>query len=659
MLSAYDCPAAATKVTVLPPVISSQPAASTVKVNANAIFKLVAKTQAGVTFQYQWQRLPVGTSIWANLTTTTTYSGATTASLTVKNVSLTMSRDQFRGVVSDSAGSNTTNSSTLLVENVPAIILQPVPDAVMAPGAANFTVVAYGVPVPTYQWQRKPAASSTWAKLAKSAIYANVTTASLTVNTTTLAMSGDQFECVVKNSLGSVTSVAANLTVTPSPASITTQPVNKSANLGGSVQFAVVAAGIPTPALQWQISSDGGASWSNLTGSTNATLTVGNVTAAMAGDQFRCQATNSAGSAVSNAATLTVNLAPKITTQPSNQTLFVGGSATFTVSATGTPPPVYQWKKNGQNIPGAINATLTLSNLQSTDAANYTVTVSNLVGNVTSAVAILVVNAFTVDISLTRGTIQFPNKYTGWTIGGGAATNFVAYPAGSGWTVGGGAATNFVAVPPGWSVGGGSATNFIALAPGWTRGGGSLRDYVALPPGWSTGGGSLANYVALPPGFTTGGGSATNYIALPPGWKTSGGSATNYIALPPSGWTVGGGSATNFVGLAAGWSTGGGSATNYVALPPGWTTGGRAATNYVAVAPGWLVGGGAATNFVAYPGPTVTTIEIAFNDPGWLGIFQQMQNSGSYTPQQLADIILCAYLNGAGVNASGMFMTGI
>src|SRR6266404_5715825 len=166
---------------------------------------------------------------------------------------------------------------------------------------------------------------------------------------------------------------------------------------------------------------------------------------------------------------------------------------------------------------------------------------------------------FHVDISLTTGLITFPNKYTGWAVGGGSATNYVAYP--SGWSGGGGSATNFIAVPPGWSVGGGSATNFVAVPSGWT----------------------------------TGGGSATNFIAYP--------------ALP-------------------GWSAGGGSATNYTALPPGWST-----------------GGGSATNFITYPGSGVTTIQVKFDDPGWLGLLKALQDSGGYTESALADAVMYAFLN--------------
>ncbi len=92
-------------------------------------------------------------------------------------------------------------------------------------------------------------------------------------------------------------------------------------------------------------------------------------------------------------------MAPGITTQPVSQTVTAGGSVTFTVVATGTPAPSYQWKKggvaltNGGNVSGATTATLALSNVTSGDAALYTVTVSNGVGTaVTSNPAVLTVN---------------------------------------------------------------------------------------------------------------------------------------------------------------------------------------------------------------------------------------------------------------------------
>ena len=79
---------------------------------------------------------------------------------------------------------------------------------------ATFLVTAFGSTPLSYQWQRLPAGSTTWANLANNATYSGSTAALLVVNATTLAMSGDEFQCVVTNSLGSVvSSPPATLTV--------------------------------------------------------------------------------------------------------------------------------------------------------------------------------------------------------------------------------------------------------------------------------------------------------------------------------------------------------------------------------------------------------------------------------------------------------------
>jgi len=75
---------------------------------------------------------------------------------------------------------------------------------------------------------------------------------------------------------------------------------------------------------------------------------------------------------------------PAITLQPTNQTVSLGSTAVFTVSAIGLPMPTYQWLKNSTNYPGATNATLVITNAQPTDAASYSVVVSNATGTVTS-----------------------------------------------------------------------------------------------------------------------------------------------------------------------------------------------------------------------------------------------------------------------------------
>jgi hypothetical protein len=68
---------------------------------------------------------------------------------------------------------------------------------------------------------------------------------------------------------------------------------------------------------------------------------------------------------------------PMITGQPGNQTVTAGGSAMFTVSATGTAPLSYQWRLNGTNLSGGTNSVLNLVNVQPVNAGNYTVAVTN------------------------------------------------------------------------------------------------------------------------------------------------------------------------------------------------------------------------------------------------------------------------------------------
>jgi hypothetical protein len=92
---------------------------------------------------------------------------------------------------------------------------------------------------------------------------------------------------------------------------------------------------------------------------------------------------------------------PSITTQPQNQAINVGSSATFNVTATGSAPLNYQWWFNGTNLlAGATNSSLTLTNVQMDDAGNYSMVVTNTAGSVTSSNAVLTVNTSNVPITV-------------------------------------------------------------------------------------------------------------------------------------------------------------------------------------------------------------------------------------------------------------------
>jgi hypothetical protein len=107
-------------------------------------------------------------------------------------------------------------------------------------------------------------------------------------------------------------------------------------------------------------------------------------------------ATNSAGTATSNNATLNVatsSIAPTITTQPVGQTVTAGSNVTMSIAATGSPTPTYLWLKDGAELPGATNATLTLNNVSTSDAGYYCAAVMNSGGVVVSRDALLTVTA--------------------------------------------------------------------------------------------------------------------------------------------------------------------------------------------------------------------------------------------------------------------------
>ena len=84
--------------------------------------------------------------------------------------------------------------------------------------------------------------------------------------------------------------------------------------------------------------------------------------------------------------------APFVTSQPSSRYADRSGALTFTAAADGAAPLQYQWRFNGLNLADATNAALTLANIQTNHAGNYTLFVTNLAGSVTSSVATLTVN---------------------------------------------------------------------------------------------------------------------------------------------------------------------------------------------------------------------------------------------------------------------------
>ena len=197
---------------------------------------------------------------------------------------------------------------------------------------------------------------------------------------------------------------AASITTAPVGPTITTAPVSQTVTAGQTATFTVVGAGTAPLSYQWQKNG------ANITGASSASYTTPATAITDSGSTFDVVVTNTAGTATSSAATLTVNLAlvaPTITTVPANQTVTAGQTATFTVVAAGTAPLSYQWQKNGANIAGASSATYTTPATATTDnGSTFDAVVTNTVGTATSGAATLTVNPAPVAPTITTAPVS-------------------------------------------------------------------------------------------------------------------------------------------------------------------------------------------------------------------------------------------------------------
>jgi hypothetical protein len=130
---------------------------------------------------------------------------------------------------------------------------------------------------------------------------------------------------------------------------------------------------------------------------------------------FKVTATNSVGTGTASSASsaITPFLMPAITTQPVSQTITAGGTANFSVVATGNPTPTYQWRRNGVALSGQTSATLSLTNVLLNGGGAITVVATNLGGSDTSTAATLTVNpvapVFSAAIPVTATAVQGRN----------------------------------------------------------------------------------------------------------------------------------------------------------------------------------------------------------------------------------------------------------
>lgn len=285
-------------------------------------------------------------------------------------------------------GGSTPSSAGTPSAPAPTLSSQPGSQSLVEGARLELAVAASGTGTLSYQWRKN------------GTDLAGRTQASLVIDPVAVS-DGGSYVVAVTNTVGSATATAvsspATVTVLAAAKSpvITTQPASQAVTEGARVTLAVAASGQGTLSYQWR--KDG----ADLAGSTADTLVLDPVALADAG-AYTVVVTDTLNgthaSTLSATATLQVARAaagaPVITAEPADVLAIAPDGAAFRVAASGTGTLRYQWKKNGTDLAGATQDTLTVAatDLQETQA-QYSVAVTDDLGTTPSRTATLTVRA--------------------------------------------------------------------------------------------------------------------------------------------------------------------------------------------------------------------------------------------------------------------------
>jgi hypothetical protein len=253
----------------------------------------------------------------------------------------------------------------------PVIVSSPPSTQTITVGSSlSLAVSVSGAAATTYQWKFN-------------GVNINGATQSLySLSPVTVANAGT-YTCNVTNAGGTVTSSPAVVVVEGQPVISASPPASQSVSVGSNVSLSVAVSGPVSVNYQWQFNGV------NIFGATSSTLTLNSVTAANMGT-YVCIVSNLAGIATSTPAVLSlVSTMPKVTTNPSSQTIATGSTVVFSTSITSPLGASYQWQFNGVPIVGATAATYLIQAANSSKAGTYTCVITNSSGSVTTQPAIL------------------------------------------------------------------------------------------------------------------------------------------------------------------------------------------------------------------------------------------------------------------------------
>jgi hypothetical protein len=349
LLNVAGCNAGFEGAKPLAPLIISEPGNQTVTAGQTAQFSVTATGTGPLTYQWYVNGVPITGATSSTYTTPPTTPGQTGSVFTV--------------VVSNSVGSVTSTGATLTVTVIPPVAGSLVPSSATPP---------YNSPVMLI-----PAFSGGTAVIGSTGVGSSDITASATSGSsypTSALTSAKTYTLTVTSPQGTV--VSTTCLVTPTPVKITPIVPADQTTAPGQLTFTATASGGLTNGLTW----------------TSSTGTFsGNVwTSPIMPGTYTITATSADEASVSVSTTTTIS-GPMITNQPVSQHVCTGSSIMLSVTASYASS--YQWNFNGIPIPGATGSTYTISTAGAANAGNYTVTVTNGVMSVTSAVATIAVGS--------------------------------------------------------------------------------------------------------------------------------------------------------------------------------------------------------------------------------------------------------------------------
>lgn len=247
---------------------------------------------------------------------------------------------------------------------------QPGNVTALAGQKAVFSVSVSGYPAPAFAWRKRGDTTV----LSREAVY--------TILSADPAANGAHYYCTINNGFGDVESADGILTVNEPP-TITSGPRDSSVVLGSPVSFTVTVAGTPPFKYKW---FKGG---SAAVLDSVAVLRIAPTSAAQDGDSLYCTVTNAFGSATSKRAALKINFPAKVAVQPQNATVLDGGSARFSVSASGSGTITFAWFRSGAADTLGKDSVFTVKALLANDTAKYFCVVHNAYGQESSQAATL------------------------------------------------------------------------------------------------------------------------------------------------------------------------------------------------------------------------------------------------------------------------------